>query len=103
MARTLKQLVPLAASSDYQACIVTSAEFAGTPMVNGEAYLYTCSVASYIKQGATPTAAAADGSMYVPADFPVFIDGGEGAKLALIRVGGSDGVATLQKMTVHTF
>jgi hypothetical protein len=94
-------LAPLAgANSDYQAVTSTSAELAGTTMVAAGLYVLTCDVDCYVKQGAAPTASAADGSMLVPAGMPLLIDGAQGAKLAVIRKGSADGVCTLQRMAL---
>lgn len=90
-------LIPVAGSSDFKAVAGTEVDF-DTTMVAGETYVFTCDTDAYIAQGAAPVAAsAADGSMFVPAGFPVLIDGGQGAKLSVIRK-TVDGVATLQKL-----
>jgi hypothetical protein len=91
-------LVPVAGSSDQKAIIVTPVQF-DTAMAVTEMFLFTCSTACYIAQGANPTASAGDGSMFVPANEPVLIDGAQGAKLSVIRQ-TADGVATLQEMAV---
>lgn len=96
----LGMLVPVAGSSDFQGVTDTSAELAGTTMVVTGLYVFTCDVDCYVKQGATPTAAAADGSMLVPAGMPLLIDGAQGAELAVIRKGSSDGVCTLQRVAL---
>lgn len=67
-------------------------------MQPGELYVLTCSVAAWVAQGSNPTASAADGNIYVPADTPTLIDGTQGEKLAVLRVGSNDGVATLAKL-----
>ena len=54
-------------------------------MAADQYYVYTANVASWIKQGATPTASAAAGSMFVPANTPVYIDGAYGVQLAVIQ------------------
>lgn len=75
---------------DYLAVTTPAAQFANiTTMASGEYYLYTCNVGSWIKQGTNPTASAAAGSLFVPANTPVIIDGGHGVKLSAIY----DGVA----------
>lgn len=93
----LGMLVPVAGSSDKQT-LDTELDF-DTTMAAGELYIYTADQDSYILQGTTPTAAASDGSMLVPAGMPVLIDGGQGAKLSCIKK-TTAGVATLQKMKV---
>lgn len=91
-------LVPTAATSDYQAVTASSVELAGTTMVVTGLYVFTADVDCYVKQGAAPTAAAADGSMFVPAGMPLLIDGLQGAKLAVIAK-STTGVCTLQTMS----
>lgn len=93
-------LIPVAGTSDFQAVTGSSVELAGTTMVATGLYVLTCSVDTWVKQGAAPTAAAADGSMFVPAGLPLLIDGAQGAKLAVLKVGATDGVCTLQTMGV---
>lgn len=96
----LGMLVPVAGSSDFQAVVTAAAELAGTTMVATGLYVFTCDVDCYVKQGAAPTASAADGSMLVPAGMPLLIDGAQGAELSVMRKGSVDGVATLQRMAV---
>ncbi len=62
------------------------------PLADGARYLYVCDVASWITQGATPTADT-DG-LYVPAATAVIIDGRDGVALATVRASG-DGRASL--------
>lgn len=69
-----------------------------TTMVAGRLYVYVCDIASWIKQGTTPAASAADGSMYVPANTPIPVLGNNGTKLSTIRHGGADGKASLTPM-----
>lgn len=90
-------LAPIAATSDRQTVTSSSVQF-DTTMTVKQLFIYTCDTDSYIKQGANPTASAADGSMFVPAGLPIVIDGFQGAKLATIRK-SADGVATLQQMS----
>lgn len=52
-------------------------------------YLYVANVASWIAQGASPTASAGSGSMYVPAGAQIIIDGALGASLAVIDDGSA--------------
>ncbi len=92
-------LVPLAGTSDFQAVTTPAAQLAGTTMVATDLYVFTSSVDAWVKQGSNPTASAGDGSMFVPAGMPLLIDGAQGAKLSVLRVGASDGVCTFQKMT----
>lgn len=60
-------------------------------------YLFASTVNCWILQGANPTATAADGSMFVPANTQIVIWGGMGAKLAVLRDGGSDGKCSLTR------
>jgi hypothetical protein len=57
----------------------------GLAMLPGKFYLYVANVDSWIAQGATPTASAAAGSMFVPAGLPILILGNNGADLATIE------------------
>lgn len=82
--------------SDRTTVTSTSQVFSQS-MVAGEYYVLTSDIACYILQGAAPTASAADLNTYVAAGQSVPIDGGIGTKLAIIRVGSSDGVATLTR------
>lgn len=91
-------LVPVANSSDYKATTSGEVDF-DTTMLSGTYYLFTCDQDCYIKQGTTPAAGAADGSMYVPKGLPVVINGGYGPKLSVIRK-DTDGSATLQEMAI---
>lgn len=60
-------------------------------------YMFVSSTLCYIKQGANPTASAASGSSLVPPNYPIYLEGNHGAKLAVIQhtAGGS---ATLTPM-----
>ena len=62
----------------------TSTAF-GASMVAGLYYTYVADVASWIAQGASPTASAGAGSCYVPAGVVLPIDGAAGADLAVIE------------------
>ncbi len=77
---------------------VASAVFA-LVLDGGKLYQFASTVACWIAQGATPTASAAAGSMYVPAGVVVQVHGGFGVGLAVIRSVG-DGKATLTPITV---
>lgn len=90
------RIFPVTNSSDSVAVDGTSRQFAPT-MADGQTWRYCASVATWIAQSANPTATAADGSMFVPAGVEILIDGGAGAKLAVIQdsVGG---VATLTQV-----
>lgn len=64
-------------------------------MAAGQFWVFEASVACYINQGANPTAAAADGNVYLGPNEPIIIDGSVGAKLAVIRAGADDGECTI--------
>ena len=83
------------ASADYNT--VTSSSQQLTIVANA-GYVLVTSVAAWVAQGTNPTASAADGSMYVPADTPTLINGDYGVKVAVLRVGSSDGVCTLTRV-----
>ena len=91
--------VPVAATSFYLAVALTEADIT-TTMDVATTYIYTASVDTFIKQGATgaTTAAAAANSMFVPAGMPALIDGAQGATLSVI--GLLVGHATLAKATI---
>lgn len=57
-------------------------------------YSYVSNVATWIAQGASPTASAGAGSMYVPANVVVILDGAYGAELSVIA-DASSGKASL--------
>lgn len=89
-------LTPIISTSEYADITGTAALFA-TEMAPGEIWIYTCTVASYIKQGDEEVvASAATGSMYVPANYPIRLEAGfaQGERLSSIRASGS-GAATL--------
>lgn len=92
----LVMLVPVAGTSKYLAVTDTAAVIQAD-MTEAGVYVFTADVDCYIKQGADPTASAANGSMLVSAGMPVVIDGAQGAKLSVVRKADS-GVATLQKV-----
>lgn len=83
-----------AATADVAALGAASVQFA-LAMDASELYLFASSGACWIKQGANPTASAAAGSLFVPANVVVTIDGALGAKLAVIQDGAATGKASL--------
>jgi hypothetical protein len=87
-------IVPVTASADYKTVDGTSRQF-DTTMVNGKFWVFESSVACLINQGTNPTAAAADANTLIGPFEPVMIDGRLGAKLAVIKAGADDGIATL--------
>lgn len=68
-------------------------------LATGKEYEFVSTVACWIAQGATPVAAAADGSSYIPANTPKLVNGGNGVGLAVIRASG-DGDCTLTPVTI---
>ncbi len=82
------------ANSLFGTAAVASSDIA-TALVRGQTYAYACTTDSWISQGATPTATAGAGSMFVPAGVQVLISGTFGVELAILREGGSDGSASL--------
>jgi hypothetical protein len=48
-------------------------------------YLLTSNVGLWCAQGSAPVAAPSSGSMYVPPNTPVLIDGANGASLAVVQ------------------
>lgn len=91
----MSYLVPTA-TSDRKTVTAASQQF-DTTMAAGEHYVMTSTVSCYIAQAANPTAAPSDGSTIIFAGQSVLIDGQVGAKLAIIRIGSSDGEATLTR------
>lgn len=91
-----ERFFPDTSTSDSQAVGAASAQFTPT-MANGEKYIFVSTTNCWLAQGADPqTAAAADGSMYWPANTPLIIDGGLGPKLAVIQA-TAGGTASLTK------
>lgn len=82
------------AVSDRKTVTAASQQF-DTTLADGSFYVMTSTVSCYIAQGSNPTASAADNSTIISAGQSVLIDGKIGAKLAIIRIGSSDGEATL--------
>jgi hypothetical protein len=93
------RIVPVTATSDRKTVTSTSAQF-DTTMAAGEFYVFTTTVAAYIKQGANPvTATAADASVLIGPGQSCLIDGGIAAKLAVLRA-TEDGEATLTRAKI---
>lgn len=57
-------------------------------------WIYVANTDSWIAQGASPTASAGAGSMFVPARLPVLVDGANGSHVSVIR-DSADGRASL--------
>lgn len=92
------RISPVTSTSEVEAVTAVAASFT-TEMAAGEFYVFASSTNCYIAQGATPTATAGDGSMFVPAGVQVLIDGGLGAALSVIRA-TADGSASLTRAKV---
>lgn len=93
-------VVPTDAShADFLAVGAGSLQFA-ISMNSGEFYMFASSTACLIRQGSNPTASAAAGSTFVPAGTIVYIDGGVGAKLAVIQ-SSAGGNATLTRLKAY--
>lgn len=90
-----KTYFPITTTSDSQAVTAIAATMSPT-MVAGDVWLFISTTNCYIAQDAAPTAAAADGSLFWPANVPLELDGGLGAKLSVIRA-TADGTASLTK------
>lgn len=66
-------------------------------MVAKARYAFSTTTACYVLQGANPTATAGDGSTLVPAGATIYLDGGLGAKIAVLRA-TADGECTLTRV-----
>ena len=89
------QLTVLTSESYEHAVGGTSAAF-GT-MAADTLYTFVSSTACWIAQGDTPTASAGAGSMYVPANVTVVLNGSDGAECAVIQDTAA-GKASLTRM-----
>lgn len=89
-------LSPDTTTSDSTAVTAASATFTPT-MIATEMWLFVSTTNCWIAQGAAPTAAAADGNMFVTANTVIVINGTAGAKLAVIR-DTADGRASLTRV-----
>lgn len=90
--------IPIPSTSARLAVGIASAQFS-LVLADGSYYVYTATVGTWIAQGANPTASAAAGSMFVPANTLLTIAGLVGAKLAVIRA-SVDGDASLTLLSV---
>lgn len=89
-------LSPDTTTSDSQAVGAVATTMAPTMGV-ADRWLFVSSTNCWIAQGAAPTAAAADGSMFVPANVFVTISGKGGAKLSVIQASAA-GTASLTRV-----
>lgn len=82
------------ATSDYSTVTNTSQQMAN--MIAGALYRLVSSIDTWIAVGANPTASAADGCHFLGAGRELLISTtAADDNVAVLRVGGSDGVATL--------
>lgn len=90
--------VPIASASDFLA-FTTAAQFTGiaATMAAGQMWWFISTAACWILQGANPTATKAVGSLYVPANFYILIDGAQGAKLSVLQ-DSAGGNAVMQRL-----
>lgn len=96
----MSALVPIlnsATLSKFSTVTATSAVI-GLVLAAGQLYVFNASTDCYVMQGATPTAAASNGSWFVKAGSPMVVDGNQGAGLAVVRL-AADGVCTLARAT----
>ena len=80
----MTRYAPNIADSIHTAVTDAAATVALT-MERGRTYLFVASVATWIAQGAEPTATAGAGSMLWPANTPLFVFGSRGAALSVLR------------------
>jgi uncharacterized protein (DUF2345 family) len=82
------------ASSDYSTVTAASQQLAS--MAVGQIYRLVSSIDTWVAVGSNPTAAAADGSHFLAAGREMYISCiADADKVAVLRVGSSDGVCTL--------
>lgn len=82
------------ATSDYSTVTDTSQQLAD--MVGGYLYRLVASIDTWVAVGANPTASAADNNHYLPANQALYIRCvATGDNVAVLRVGGANGVCTL--------
>lgn len=90
-------LSPVPGESFYST-VTAASQDVSSALVSGEIYRFTTSVACLIKQSEDSSdASLAAGSMLVAPGDEVYIEGSDGATLAVIRA-SADGFCTLQKM-----
>lgn len=98
MAKNFYVVTGSAAVADTVAVGAASAEFPNiNTMAAGQYFVFCSSVACWIKQGTNPVASAAAGSMFVPANVQVMIDGALGTELAVIQA-STGGTASLVRV-----
>lgn len=83
-------------STSETLAVTATADLFDTEMLPHNYYRYVCTVASYIQTGTEPEAEAAAGSMFVPANSEVILDGRTGPLVSVIRASG-DGVACITR------
>lgn len=97
----MNRLVPIPTLSASQTIGAASAIVSST-LDPKKIYQLVGSGAFWYTQGAiasSPTATAGAGSTYVPANTPVLVHGGYGARLVIIQDGASTGKVSLTEVT----
>jgi hypothetical protein len=87
-------------NADNTAIGAVSAANSTLSMAADGTYLFLSDCSCYLKQGATPTASAADGSMLVAAGVGLLLQGRNGAKIAVIQSGAAGGNCSLTPIVV---
>lgn len=98
----LTSLVPDTASSEFSAVGAAAANITSS-MASGKLYVFVSTTACWIKQGtvaSNPVASAGAGSMFVPANTPILLSGGYGARLSVIQAsaGGNASITRADRM-----
>jgi hypothetical protein len=82
----------------HQVLTSGSSSSASSAFADGSEYIRVAStIATYIQIAVSPTAAAT--TAYLPADDVEYIKVSEGEKIAVLRVGGSDGKVSVTELT----
>lgn len=90
--------VAISGASDFVTVGAASAQFAGigAALAAGQIWRLSASTDLYYAQGANPTATAGAGSEFVAKGVQVYLDGGQGVKLAVLQASVA-GTATLTR------
>lgn len=84
-------------TSDYNTVTDTAQQLAN--LVDGCVYRLVCSIDTWVKVGANPTASAADDSHYLAAGQTLLIRASANDdNVSVLRVGAANGVCTLSKV-----
>ena len=96
-------LVPIHASAQYRSVGATALDF--DPVASDVLYQLTASVPTFVRQSLAddpaPDATPSDGSVYLPRDAVLALDGAFGPNVSIVRAGDDDGFAVLVRMTMH--